>query len=437
MLANKDGLVFMKSVSELINYYIDHLDEQYGSKPRNVYRELKRTKRVSNKTIDFLMNKGFAYYRDIEDMIQSYEEGNREITILKSKYAVPYPVSVFLFANPDISTNDINRKVRERIAKSFLTEKRFSEKDIIEMSEDDEVVKLAESMMKGLPRFKSLKIYSKKVLNNFGMKSYTLKEAVSKGYNPKEAFLNALEGSLSIFNYYENNENYLLFKVKGITTKEFSLESLVDIEEGLAIAAHDKLLNEIKVNTKSLKNYIAYGEYPSRRERNKSYSFVMFHVPVIYWNVSERNNVAIKNGLWTNMYAESTTNPFVVHLKTINQIRQKSNKKVPHFLNYGAVASFYTLARKLWFDDEKNILYSPFPIPRKGLINFMDYLRYSVLIENKGDFNKNNRKDSLRLLNKTEMEYISLKFLIKHRDLIFNKLTDADEPVIEYVLKRI
>ncbi len=366
-------------------------------------------KKIVNRFFNFNINS--LTRNTLEDLIEhdylvltdSPEDFVNEDVIPVLNKPIPALASSFIYVNPDLPKKDLVRKVREELVRVLFNE--TDEDKIIELSKSEAIVEESKKYLDFLDWYylRSSKIYSKHALEFYGMKSYSLKEALRTKFTPEKAY-----------SYVDG----LLFKVKDFSGN-YSLISLSEIEKGLAVASHPKLMPRVQFQ---YYNYTLNGFFPST-STDIDYSFILSNVPIIYYNVPSKRNEKIMYGDWTKMFAESSDFPITSHFNERFQLRRKYSK-LPHFLFYGAVASYYLLARKLWDSKYSKITFAPFPLPRKSLIEYMNYLRYGVIaLEN----------DKVRTLNKFELDFFAMKHVQKYHD-IFTELTDAEMPIKEYVL---
>lgn len=460
---------------------------------------------LSKLILSYSKNKGYSFEKlskkSIEEMkalgiikeISSPSEilEGREIKILPESYAFPYPLNNILYHDPDITSEDLERKVAQTLANKSIENIQAEDDEIplsyqvASLASEDSLKEIARMLMPSLGfkqkskidykesirnPFTTLKLYSKGVIEKINESSseplherelpesltswFSLKEELS----PSRLYRSALEYAKD---QRKKGKLFLGFKVKGHKGNYFRTY-LTQSEQGLAIASHPYLSEMIELLSKGIKVYnnTITGKVPSKeyyyKLKSKNLDDLVYNVsldslPVLksYCNLKPDEladlnelNKNISYSFWRNFNGESTS-PIYLYDKSIQSRSKNPKRSLCKIVDSSQIALYHTIARKLNEKAKERCKRHPlfsndvindtvFPIPSSTLTQISNVLRYRTFIISPSITTSKDGSfvysKKLRKLNELELEYILMNyFLIQFPDLAYFSYSEMEE----------
>ncbi len=443
-------------------------------------------KRITKNRIDELAKEGLI--KEVQEINQEILKGD-EMLILPEKYAFPFPISQFLYHDPDISSKDLEKKIKEHLAEKKIEKEselkhEFSPRipaiKIASVADQPQFEELTAFLMpesgydpksarKIRNPFQTLKLYSKDIIKKINSESdapinkrelpqeltkwFSIKEKLS----PKKLYKAALEYAK---NYLENNsegrtKRFVGFKIKGAKGNYFRTYLNLS-EQGLALASHPFFRGKIEHYFKGIKTYnnTATGKVPSKEyfQRIRSgnledavYKVSLDYLPIINVDCdmeSEKSNDStganeeIIYHLWRNFNGESSS-PLYLYDKSFQSRSNNPKRSRYKIVDAHQIAFYHSLANLLWRENKKDCKNNPliindtiFPIYSSKLTEISDKLRYKTFILSPQlKLNKEGNFELnkvIRKLNEFELEYILMNYVvIPNPELVYLKYSDV------------
>jgi hypothetical protein len=437
-------------------------------------------KRVTKKRIDNLIEAGIIKERSNIDEDILEEDC---LILLPDKFAFPYPLNQILYHDPDISSGELQKKLKETLAGKKLEKEaeikhEFSPKippiKIASLADEKSYEALAQCIIPqefkrdkedffSLP-IQTLKLYSKDVLKRINSKSdkpinkrklpadlakwFSMREKLT----PDKLYKTAMEYAKEEL---EKGKRFLGFKIKGPKGNYF--RTFLNLsEQGLALASHPFFKDKIRFHSKDIKSYnnTATGKVPSKeyssRVRKNNLEDVVYEVSLDYLPIIradcefatkdieklEEKNKETLFYLWRNFNGESSS-PLYLYDKSVQSRRSNPNRSRYKIVDAHQVAYYHTLAEQLWNENKEDCENNPFiindtifPIYSSKLTKISDKLRYNTFIRSprirlneKGEFEVDN---VIRKLNEFEIEYILMNcFVLQNPSLVYFRYSDV------------
>ena len=382
-MKTKDNKLWYPTKKEII----DTFATKYGIEPEH----------YSKKTLNKLYNNNLIN--------ESNKPDYNKLNIFKNN-DIPYPLNKIIFTNPKINESDLEKKL---IFHNGLNKLKQKGKNIENLNNTDQLIKLIlkeedkEETKKYLDKYnqkdyEEILFYSKDVLENLGIESFTKKELINNNIT-----LDKIIDSIQEV-YSKKNKDYLTFKYK-TPNNMYVKQSLIENDEGIELYN----LKKDKIIYSGPYNDMVIGKVPSRT-RLKFNETSLFYVPIIKEN-RKTEEKELNCYYWRKFFTHSTSE--FNQLFPIFERKDKKQKNSSFFINASSTALYTKLIRDLENKDYK-IKISPIIFPSNKARKKIDNLRYQSLVYD-------SIYDKLRPLNKTELETITTKELLKNKkELITN-----------------
>ncbi|MFW6008889.1 MAG: hypothetical protein ACOCP8_06450, partial [archaeon] len=221
----------------------------------------------TKKTIDRLYNNNLIN--------ENIEPKENKLNIFRSK-DIPYPLNKIIFTNPKINESDLEKKI---IFHNGLEKIKRQGKNIDYLSNTNELIRLIlkeedkEETKKYIDKYRKgsydeILFYSKKVLDNLEINSFTKKELIKHNIT-LDKIINSIQEV-----YSNKDKDYLTFKYK-TPNNMYVKQSLIENDEGIALynLKKDKIIYDGPYND------MVVGKVPSRT-RTKFNETSLFYIPI-------------------------------------------------------------------------------------------------------------------------------------------------------------